>query len=103
MLAVVLAEGLTRHSDSKKLRRFKVHLGLRLKRLSFACYFVLLKLFNGSEDVHVKVSTVEGGLASSILASGYVEGELAVVVKFVVGVVGTDEYFDVAHSTNFEF
>lgn len=58
---------------------------------------MLLELFNLSKDVHVKVSAVEDGLASSVFAPGNVESEFAVVVEFVVGVVGTDENFDVAH------
>ena len=64
---------------------------------------MLLKLLNRSEDVHVKESTMKGRLPSSVFASCDVEGELAVVVEFVVGVVGAYEDFNVAHCRVFEF
>ena len=102
VLAVELAKSLARRTHSTRLVHHVV-VGLRLDWLSFANQLVLLKMLNRGENVHVEVSAVEGGLAPSILAPRHVKSELAVVVELVVGVVRTDEDFDVAHLKVFEF
>ena len=44
---------------------------------------------------------MEGRLAPAVFTPRYVKSKLAVVVEFVVGVVRTDEDFDVAHLKKF--